>query len=202
MKRTIPLLALVAFGLCQRSVFCQEVLPTPSELTCSPSYPCEQGYRPGWLCMFRVSHSGYHSCSRSQVTPVGKSVHSIMSAQVENGIRAQLMLYHFDFGIGEGADQLNPHGMQGLRRMAQLSMQTGLPVLIQSSFATPTLDERRRQSVVKQLVEINDFFTGDMVLLGEPQHRGLRGEEVIAVQESLLQNTQNRGPIFGSAIGD
>lgn len=191
MNNKIRLLCLTAVIRCNGWVLGQEELPevVSPPLVPDVDYPCGMGYTP----------SGSSMCLYDW--PFGSSVHAALTAQVDNGIRANLTLCHYDFESGRSATQLSKHGLGRLHQLAFISMRTGFPVIVEADLSNPALNSARRHIVLQELRAIDPYFTDETVLVGTAVH-GLRGYDANLIHQTELQNTQDRGPILGNPIGD
>lgn len=189
-----PCLAVVI--LCGSWAAGREPLPpaTPWPTACEATRPCGVGYTPGWRPRIK--------CRCACQAPLGHSVRSALAAQVDRGVSAYLTLHRYDFRAGDATGRLSAYGMVRLYRLARISMQSGLPIVVEADFDHPGLHAARRRHVLERLAAIDPYFSDETVGIGLPTSRGLRGEEVDRIHQTKLRNTQNRGPIFGASIGE
>jgi hypothetical protein len=177
---------------------CQE----PSVCACRGTCPCSGS--PG-ICgcvsehwhahckpCLQASHWGYpeYFCERR----FGTLNSHVFRAMIVNGMRDQLVLYHYDFGIEADAGRLRPRGVQQLHRMAGRIPMIGSPVVIQAS-GDPQLDTQRQEHVLAAFAALGMELGPDMVVVDQPPVRGLDGPEAIRTHTNLLEQTRLRGNV-------
>jgi hypothetical protein len=129
--------------------------------------------------------------------PLGSSLRGVMVAQIQNGLAARMVLYHFDFYPGEG--ELTPRGRRQLYKISQRLSQVAAPIQIQPT-GNSELNEARRSSVLAELAAFSIPVPEDRVQIAVRTVRALEGQDAIAIERKLqrlgpvaLPNTQPAG---------
>jgi hypothetical protein len=133
--------------------------------------------------------------------PFGAAVNAHMKTQICNGLRARMVLYHYDFCDADGSAgyKLNEHGMMRLADMARMFPCSGFhPIVIERTSCNTPLDNSRREYVVKTLNQINASVPEQLVVVGRPEIPGLAGEEAIPIHRNLMKQTRS-GPTGATA---
>ncbi|MEI8372310.1 MAG: hypothetical protein WCJ35_05660 [Planctomycetota bacterium] len=137
-----------------------------------------------------------HSLAQAAaIRPLGASVRAHICYQVNNGIAAQMVLYHYDFNdpaVGNPA-KLSPYGLRRLSEIAKW-IQAGnvCPVMIEHTLGSPALDTARQMHVATVLGELS--LAPQVVIADTPA--GLRGDEALLIHQNLLQQTSAGGTTF------
>ena len=136
--------------------------------------------------------------------PLGSALHSNMDLQTQNGQRARLVMYEYDFENDPTRDRaaLNPAGRRKLERLVPILETTGLPIVIEPSTDYPSISESRRMHVVNVL-ESELYFSNAIaqVEVKNSPSLGLRGVEAVAIDRSQLNTTRSQGTNFSSSGG-
>jgi hypothetical protein len=135
--------------------------------------------------------------------PLGARVYDMMSVQINNGLAAQRVLYHYDFCDSQSAQaaELNVHGRKRLLTMARVCGCGGSPIVIEASPCEAGLDAARLQSVVALLQLVAPGTPRESVVIGDPQPRGLGGVEATQIYENMLRETKpSNGTSSASAV--
>jgi hypothetical protein len=130
--------------------------------------------------------------------PLGASVNAALQRQKTEGVRQSLFLYQFDFAPpqSEHPERLNATGEYRLRKLAERSLRSGLPLMVEWSLENPQLSEQRRQAVVNYCTENGLGLDDSWVRLAPNEHR-LRGPEAKLLYESMLRQTTTDGTYSG-----
>lgn len=114
----------------------------------------------------------------------GSSVNAALASQITAGEAAQLVVYHYDFDPEAAA--IKPAGMRKLSRLVRLLERNPSSLIIESS-GDETLDESRRQSVVRALKSLASTDMADRVVVAVPVRRGLLPEETQPIYDKLRE---------------
>lgn len=114
--------------------------------------------------------------------PLGASFHATMGTQIQNGIAARMVLYHFDFCPGEGV--LTPRGRRQLFKIAQRLPRVAAPILIQPT-GDNDLDEARRACVLDELSALSFSVPEEQVQTAFRTVRALEGPDAMVIDRKL-----------------
>jgi hypothetical protein len=138
-------------------------------------------------------HGGMHwYYDQLRARPFGTYLRATTVAQVENGIAAQLVLYHYDFVLPDGRPGavLNAEGRLHLERLCGLITLSGCPVLIEVDERDPAVNFAQRAAVSAVLQQMLPGFPDERVVIGRPAARGLNAQDAILVQQNRLLQVQ------------
>lgn len=140
----------------------------------------------------QARHWGYpeYFCER----PFGSCNRGVVCKMIANGLRDQMVLYDYDFGFGDEADQLKERGLLQLQKLAGRFHIAQTPLLIQAS-DDPQLDNKRQAHVMAALSAMGLEMSADMVVVARPRIRGLDGIEGPPIYSNLLEQTRLRGNV-------
>ena len=113
---------------------------------------------------------------------------------IVNGIRDQMVLYHYDFGFGTDAERLKDRGRYQLQKMIKRFHIAGSPLIIQAS-DDPQLDAQRQASVLAALADLGMQLEPEMVVVGRPGVPGMSGDDAVRAHTNLLFQAQLRGNV-------
>lgn len=136
--------------------------------------------------------------------PLGTTIYKPFQIQVANGIAARMILYDYDFL--PGSPLLNYRGKQRIAWIARRLPQYPNPVIVEDMPRNPQLALARRQSVL-QALSAHMHIAPNMVVVGPPVTRGLRGTEPIILYGKYLTTIQQgggngySGGSFGGSFG-
>ena len=119
---------------------------------------------------------GNHSYQR----PFGSYTQYLLHTQQWNGVADRLVLYRYDFEDVRSA-KLNFRGRYQLQKIASTAIPAGLPITIQPSGVSNTLDRQRQAEVSSRLKELGFEAEAFMVDIGHPQTPGLDGVEAQSI---------------------
>lgn len=154
----------------------------------------------GGGCAVRACHTHYFG----NPEPLGGVLQANMDMQIDNGKKARLVMYEYDFENDPGRDQaaLNAAGRRKLERLVTVLETTGHPLLIEPSEDYPGIAESRRMHVVNVL-ETEMYFSNahaQVAVKGAPT-LGLRGVEAVEIDRNQINLTRSRGTAFSSTGG-
>lgn len=141
----------------------------------------------------RLHHLHHLHHPRYVERPFGSFTGNVLHMQAMRGLADQNMLYDYDFGYGDNTATLTNRGAYQLRKFAMISLRFGVTIAIETKLGEPALDEQRRQSVLAALKQIEPSATEDWVVVGIANPAGLRGEEAILIDNTLLRQVESRG---------
>jgi hypothetical protein len=129
--------------------------------------------------------------------PFGSFMRRYLSRQVQRGVAARMVLFHYDFHRVDSDRRvmLNEHGHQRLVKLAHLMTCSSYPLIIEST-DDPALDRQRRDLVASMLQSSNlvpDAF--DRVRVATAPGRGLEGIEAVDIYRNMLIHTRAGGSI-------
>jgi hypothetical protein len=129
--------------------------------------------------------------------PFGTYVRAGAAAQIENGLAAQLVLYHYDFVAADGRPgvELNLRGQARLEKLLCLGELVPCPLIIELDERNPLLNAARRAHVIGQLQQVAVSFPAERIVLGRPAARGISGDEAIAIQRIVQEQVQSMGAL-------
>ena len=127
--------------------------------------------------------------------PLGASLQTAMTTQIQNGTAARMVLYHFDFCPGEGV--LTPRGRRQVRKFARWLPAVTAPVQIQPT-GDEELDEERRASVLEELSALSLSVPEERVLTAFATVRALEGLDAIIIDKKLQRLTSIPQPNSGT----
>lgn len=144
----------------------------------------------------QAGHWGYADqfCER----PHGSYARYYMQTQTWNGLADSLVLYRYDFE-GLRAIDLSPRGRYQLKKIATAAIPAGLPIVIQPSGISNTLDQKRQEQVLLQLQQLGFAPDAAVVQIAHPQAPGLDGPEAQAIWNNQLGQTTSQGNGTGSS---
>lgn len=144
----------------------------------------------------QASHWGYADqfCER----PHGSYTQYYMQTQTWNGLADSLILYRFDFE-GLRAIELSQRGRYQLKKFAAAAIPAGLPIVIQPSGISNTLDQKRQEQVLLQLQQLGFDPDAVTVQVAHPRTPGLDGPEAQAIWNNQLGQTSSQGNGTGSS---
>lgn len=132
---------------------------------------------------------------RDHVPPVGARLNALMRTQIDNGTRARLALYHYDFLPGDA--RLNRHGRRQLRKIAQMMLGTTGPLRIQPTPGAAQLDDLRRKIVAAELAKFSTPIAAERVIVDSPLPYALDGIDAEIVHGKLLNLGSSGGSVQG-----
>ena len=112
--------------------------------------------------------------------PFGSYTQYLLHTQQWNGVADRLVLYRYDFEDVRSA-KLNFRGRYQLQKIASTAIPAGLPITIQPSGVSNTLDRQRQAEVSSRLKELGFAAEAFMVDIGHPQTPGLDGVEAQSI---------------------
>jgi hypothetical protein len=123
---------------------------------------------------------------------LGASIQAHFDAQIANGRAALLVLYRYDFQ--DGADALNVRGERQLGKLAAMLADGACPLIIEPQPGHPEISEARRLYVLARLSTLAGVpISEDRVVVAEPPASGFSGVEALLIDQTMLQQTRERG---------
>lgn len=174
------------------------VCPTPATSDvrcCRQSSSVATGSMRGRHHRCRIGDPHAPIAAMSRVAPPGAALGAIIGAQIANGDAAQLVLYEYDFHLGE--PRLNCRGMIQLMQMSRQLSRSPFPLLIQPTLGNPDLDEARRAAVAADLLMFEPALSPDRVIVALPPTRGLDGLDAALIHARVLRLTAGGAPGAG-----
>jgi hypothetical protein len=171
---------------------------TASHVVAAPMY----GTSPSQPAVAQVSFhadpmvvgSGCWCCGNLE--PLGSSFYAHFNAQIFNGMKAQQVLYQYDFENGPTDDQtrLNWAGRRKIIHLLPTLESTGVPLTVERVAGQPDVSEARRLNVVSFLQShLGVPIADDQVVIGSAATPGIRGVEALEVNRNQLQTTRAQG---------
>jgi len=141
----------------------------------------------------QATHWGYPEYFHER--PFGTLVREHLQRQALNGVTDQLVLYRYDFSDGPGmaAAQLNARGRDQVRKLANMSKETGHPITIERTRDNARMDRARRQAVLRELERQGVAASPEMVVVGTPRAFGMGGDDAIRIYANRMDQTQTQG---------
>jgi hypothetical protein len=169
---------------------------------CPGSVPCGGNW---WTrCIkpcLQESHWGYADlfCEK----PFGQCVNAAMHTHVRNGLAARPVLYRYDFydGVLDEPHKLNAHGQRRVQLLLPLLENGCYPLIVQCTPEDPDLAAKRQAAVQQYLAQLSDTIPKEWVVVAEPRYPGLRGVEVITINQRLQNQTQQGGGVSYQGAG-
>jgi hypothetical protein len=131
---------------------------------------------------------------------MGESVYAAACSQIQNGVAARMVLYHYDFNDAAVADpsQLSLYGHRKLDEILQRLMPcAACPVIVEATPGNPQLDACRRAYVAAMLERANVPIP---VVVGVPP-AGLRSDEALEIHGNLLLQTKAGEAMLNNSKG-
>ena len=101
---------------------------------------------------------------------------------ISAGKADRAVLHHYDFVCRpDGAIELSPHGQQALHRIAGMTCNYPVPLIVEST-RDPAMDEARRLAVVNTVTQLGLPISPDCVVVAADPSIGLSGIEAEAIQ--------------------
>jgi hypothetical protein len=133
--------------------------------------------------------------------PLGSFARAHLNTSIFAGAVDRMVLFQYDFANSPPvlSSQLNIRGERELRRIAEMVLDTGMPLVIESCDVNRELDEKRRENVLRKLAEWSLPVSEDMVMVGRPSALGVSALEANLIYQNQLLQTFNYGVLGGSA---
>lgn len=160
----------------------------------APLSGCVHGFIPGGVCgLDRGCDPETHNLAAPDTYPLGSVVRAHTHTMQTNAEASDFILHRHEF-VDE-TTELTSDGKDHLLEIAARLPGTPFPVLVQRSAnnATPELDARRRESIVRVLAEL-DVPDADVRTFVAPTYgRGLTGREAESNYIRYLSTRRGRG---------
>lgn len=126
--------------------------------------------------------------------PLGDSVLTAMSQQIDLGLKDSMILYHYDFFPMDSSRsaELTPRGRAQLMKFIDRMQTTATQIQVQADDESSELNQSRLQHVVDALAMLGAPTPGDLVVLAPLRHEG-KANEANRTYENLIQSIISRG---------
>jgi hypothetical protein len=177
-------------GMSVTDANCPTIAPPPC-----PSGPLGRWYHYRAKPVLQESHWGYPE--QFCIRPFGTYMRTAVVNQVQNGIAAQLALYHTDFVTPDGLPgvELNAKGRLRLEKLSELMPMSLCPLVIEMNEQDPTLNAARRAHVAALLQQSFAEFPDERVVVGRPVARGLAAPEAVFIHNNLRTQVETMGSL-------
>ena len=188
-----------------RSSFARQISQIGHHAFIAPSNWVQSGYsalsgqshRLSRGCAVRACHTHYFG----RPVPLGSVLQTNLDRQIDQGKKARLVMYAYDFENDPSRDQaaLSPAGRRKLERLVAVMESTGHPLIIEPSREYPSITESRRMHVVNVL-ESDLYFSNAhaQVVVRSAPGSGLRGVEAVEIERNQVNTTRSQGTTFAA----
>jgi hypothetical protein len=179
-----------------------QMLPPPQVVTKpAPAPACVEPCTtsPSILHNFKLRVERWCGYERIDAVPLGQSLYSAMSTQIENGIAARMILNDYDYELG--GTKLNYRGEDKLRHLAELAMRYPYPIIVERTLYEPGLAKARVEATRKELAALGIPLPPNRIIDAADPVRGLYGIEAQYMYQNLLNQVQSQGGGSGGGGG-